>query len=119
MSSDEEKAFLENEAKLDKDFPPNEIHFNICMDYKDLDKKISDLKEIVLVQKYTCYCYDNYPRQPDYFRITDDKPITNRRVIEVLRDNNFDPMCNHRFLEIIHKKNDNPLSIEYEMFLGS
>ena len=119
MSSDEEKAFLENEAKLDEDFPPNEIHFCIAMDYEDLDKKVSDKKEILIVQKYSCYCYDDYPRQSNYFRITDNKPITNRRVIEVLRDKNFDPKCNHRILECIDKKNDDPLSIEYEMFLGS
>lgn len=117
--SDEEKTFIENEKKLDEIFPSSDIHFHICMNYEDLDKKVSDLKEIILVQKYNCYCYDNYPRQPEYFRITDNKPITIRKVIEVLRDNNFDPKCNHRFLECIDKKNNNPLSIEYELFLGS
>tara|TARA_R110000823_G_scaffold27400_5_gene79808 strand:+ start:336 stop:872 length:537 start_codon:yes stop_codon:yes gene_type:complete len=88
---------------------------SICIPCHELDNVISEKKDIIIKNTYTCYCYSEAPRPPDYFHIRSDTPHTNKTILKELMKQNFDPKCNHRFIEGIYKSGD----ITYEMYMGS
>ena len=90
-------------------------NFHICIDSKDLDKVISTNTDIIIKNKYNCYCYCNHNRPNDYFHIRSDLPHTYKSIIKELIKQDFEPFCNHIFLESINKVND----CTYELFMGS
>jgi len=91
----------------------NEI--SICIPCNRLDDIISEKEDIIIKNTYTCYCYSDISRPPDYFHIRSDTPHTNKTIIKELIKQKFNPECNHRYLEQIYNTGD----ITYEIFMGS
>lgn len=110
-----EEEYEEEMRKIEEEFP--NAKFTIAINYDDLDEKITDEKQIVIKNAYTCYCYEGNYRPTDYFIVSNDN-ITNRIVIQELIRQGFDPDCNHNFLEFFHKTSNSD-SIEFEMYMGS
>jgi hypothetical protein len=105
----------EREIKLIEEMFPD-AKFTICIDSKELDDVISNKDTIVIMEKHTCYCYDDNPRNNDYIIVKNKgNGITNKDMINAMIENNYDPKCNHRFLEMFSKVND----VTYEVWFGS
>ena len=110
------KEQLESEFRMiDEMFP--DAQFTPSIDLENLDDIISDKKEIIIQQTFTCYCYDNMNKSPKYFTIKcgENESLTNKYIINELIKKGLKVDCNHRFLEGFNHLQDNI----YEMWAGS
>tara|TARA_R100000951_G_scaffold2414_1_gene3800 strand:+ start:4180 stop:4638 length:459 start_codon:yes stop_codon:yes gene_type:complete len=107
---DEDIEFINNR------FP--DAKFTICLKPDELNDKISDEKQIVIKQTFSCYCHDttaNYDRpQPKFFVITNDN-MTIENILDELIRQNMTADCNHQFFEGFYQATD----AQYEMRFGS
>ena len=108
---DEDFEFINNR------FP--DANFTICLKPDELKEKISDEKQIVIKQTFSCYCYDTKYTgvdrpQPKFFVITNDN-MTVENVIDELIRQNMTADCNHQFFEGFYQATD----AQYEMRFGS
>ena len=94
-----------------------EANFSPSISLEELDDKVSEEKEIIIKQDFTCYCYDNMNKRPNYFTIkcSENESLTNKYIINSLIKKNLKLECEHRFLEGFNHLNDNI----YELCLGS
>jgi hypothetical protein len=92
------------------------MDFEICIDDDALDEVLAETNRIVLKIKFNCYCYDNNPRNTEYYILnSNNNIITVRDAINCLIENKFKCGCNHVFLEGF----DMITPIEFEAFFGS
>ena len=64
-----------------------DANFNVAIDIEELDELLTEQKHIIIKSNYICYCYDNEPRQTEYFEICGEC-ITNKFVLnELIRQN--------------------------------
>ena len=85
--------------------------------YEVLVPARNGVAKAVLKFKYTCYCYDNHPRQTEFIYITRDRDIRASDLIGLMYKTKYDPMCNHQFLEGFDRTNQH--GIQFEPFFGS
>lgn len=90
--------------------------FNVSIDINELDNLLTEQKHIIIKSDYKCYCYDNQPRQAEYFEICGEC-ITIKYVLKELMRQNLTLNCNHCFIEFFEKSIDS--EIQYEFFAGS
>jgi SUMO ligase MMS21 Smc5/6 complex component len=92
------------------------MDFVISIDDDELDEVLVKKNRIVIKCKFNCYCYDNNPRNTEYFILSSkNNVITVRDAINCLVNNSFKCDCNHVFLEGF----DMITPIEFEAFFGS
>ena len=96
-----------------------DANFTICLKPDELNDKISDEKQIVIKQTFTCYCHDTKYTgvdrpQPKYFVITNDN-MTVENVLDELISQNMTADCNHQFLEGFDQATD----VQFELGFGS
>jgi hypothetical protein len=87
----------ERECEIINNMFPN-ASFSICIDLRIIDEVVTDEEQIIVKSTYDCYCYDDYPRNTDYFYISGSK-ITNKYILEELIRQNLELDCNHQFVE--------------------
>jgi hypothetical protein len=76
------------------------MDFEICIDDDALDEVLVKENKIVIKCKFNCYCYDNNPRNTEYYILySNNNNITIKDAINCLVSNNFKCDCNHVFLE--------------------
>lgn len=95
------------------------MKFSISIDYDDLDEVATERQNIVIKNTYSCYCYDNNPRNTDYFYISskNTEGITYKFLIEELIKQDLCLECNHCYLEGIMKSKDS--ECQFELIIGS
>jgi hypothetical protein len=101
--------------QIDEMFP--DAKFSPSIDLENLDDKVSDKKEIIIKQDFTCYCYDNKNKSPKYFTVKckENESLTNKYIMTELMKQKMKIDCDHRFVEGFNHLNDNV----YEMWTGS
>ena len=106
MEKSEEQ--LEREFRIIDEMFPN-AQFTPSIDLDDLDNIVTDKKEIIIQQTFTCYCYDNMNKSPKYFTIKcgENESLTNKYIINELIKKGLKVNCNHRFLEGFDQLHDN------------
>ncbi len=70
--------------------------FSISIGLEELDDVITEQPHIVIKHAYNCYCYDEAPKQTEFYYISGDR-ITNKLVIEKLIEQGLELDCNHHF----------------------
>ena len=107
---------LESEFRMIDEMFPNS-KFSPSIDLENLNDIVSDKKEIIIKQDYTCYCYDNMNKRPKYYTIKcgENGSLTNKYIMNELIKKDLKLECEHRFLEGFNHLNDNI----YELCLGS
>ena len=95
----------------------SDAKFSPSIDFEELDDVVSDKKEIIIKQDFTCYCYDNINKSPKYFTVKcrENESLTNKYIMTELMKQKMKIDCDHRFVEGFNHLNDNV----YEMYLGS
>jgi hypothetical protein len=112
--NDSDYEYEKKQNLIDNMFP--NANFTIAIDIDELDEIITNEENIIVKSIYNCYCYDNYPRNTEYFYIKG-KRITNKYILEELIRQNLILDCNHHFIEGFMK---NPKSsCEFIIFTGS
>ena len=101
--------------QMDEMFP--DAKFSPSIDLENLDDIVSDKKEIIIKQDFTCYCYDNMNKSPKYFTIkcSENESLTNKYIMTELMKQKMKIECDHRFVEGFDKHKDNI----YEIWTGS
>ena len=111
------KEDYERENQLLDDMFPD-ANFTIAIEYDEIDNVISTEPYIILKNTYNCYCYDNKPRNTDYYYIHGNgNPITWKTLFNDLIKQGFKLECNHCFVEGIYKTNGS--ECQYEFMIGS
>ena len=93
--------------------------FDIAIQLEDLHEVVTDNKEVVIKNTYSCYCYDDCNRNTDYFYITAKNgcKMTNKFIIQELINQGLSLDCNHRFLEGFMKSKNS--DCQFEIVVGS
>jgi hypothetical protein len=98
INNDDEEIDAESEYMFNT-FP--KAQFEICIPMNELDKILTDEKEIIILDDNNCTCFMNTKVKKNKgvnYSITGDN-ITYRYVIEKLIEYGFKKKCNHMFLE--------------------
>ena len=90
--------------------------FSISIGLEELDDVITEQPHIVIKHAHKCYCYDEAPKQTEFYYISGDR-ITNKLVIEKLIEQGLELDCNHGFLEGFHKPRYS--DVQFEIVTGS
>ena len=107
---------LQREFRIIDDMFPG-ADFTPSIRLKDLDDIVTEEKEIIIKQDFTCYCYDNMNKFPKYFTVKckENESLTNKYIMTELMKQKMKIDCDHRFVEGFNHLNDNI----YEMWTGS
>tara|TARA_B110000495_G_C22796776_1_gene465493 strand:- start:283 stop:699 length:417 start_codon:yes stop_codon:yes gene_type:complete len=102
---------------IDQLFPNAE--FTIAINIEELDDILSDKSSIVIKNTYTCRCYDNCKKEPDYFHITRKigEQMTQKYIILELIKQGLKRECDHHFLEGFDKTTTS--ECQFELSFGS
>lgn len=90
--------------------------FSICLRLNELNKVVTTEKIIIIQCDFNCYCYDDCPRNTEYF-IIEGEHITNKYIIEELIKQGLKIECNHDFLESIDKMPNS--ETKFKLWFGS
>lgn len=85
--------------------------FTIAIDYDKLDNVVSLQRTIYILDNRQCYCYNDDPFNTKVYKITTDKVITNRLILQELIKQGLTLDCNHFFIEDFHMLNSNTFEI--------
>ena len=113
---DEIDEELQREFRIIDDMFP-EADFTPSVRLENLDDVVTDEKEIIIKQDFTCYCHDNMNKRSKYFTIKcgEHESITNKFIMTELMKQKMKIDCDHRFVEGFYKHKDNI----YEIWTGS
>ena len=115
-SSEQTYDQFENEKNMiNQEFPNTQ--FTISIPYNELDNVVSMDSTIYILDSRYCYCNEHNPLDTRIFKITSNRPITNRIVLKELIRQRLSIDCNHHFVEGFHKLNNNPRM--FEILTGS
>lgn len=105
---DEEDERIMRELQIIDDMFPD-AKFSPSIDLENLDDIVSDKKEIIIKQDFTCYCYDNINKRPKYYTIKcgENESLTNKYIINELIKKGIRVECDHVFLESFDLLKDN------------
>ena len=113
----EEKAedlYEEEFQEIERMFP--NAKFVISIELDELDTVITAQTNIVIKQSYTCHCYEDCKRKPNFFYIRGEN-ITNKFIIHELIEQGLEIECDHCFLEGFDKTENS--ECQFELATGS
>jgi Na+-transporting NADH:ubiquinone oxidoreductase subunit NqrF len=115
-TSDEKAVELYEEEfqEIERMFP--NAKFVISIGLEELDTVITAQTNIVIKQSYTCYCYEDCKKKPDFFYICGEN-MTNKFIIQELIEQGLEIECNHCFLEGFDKTENS--ECQFELGTGS
>jgi hypothetical protein len=112
MIDNDDLIYEEEQRQINEIFGDTEFTISIALD--ELDELLTERNRVIIKSDYKCYCYDNEPRNTDYFIICGDS-ITIKYVFLELKRQGLHLECNHHFIEGFQKDSD----VQYSFHLGS
>lgn len=96
ISKEDEEKYEEERKQIEEIF--GDTKFTIAIPLDELDELLTDKKQVIIKSWYGCYCYDNAPRNNEYFTICGDN-LTIKYILLELKRQNLHLDCNHHFIE--------------------
>ena len=103
MIDNDDLIYEEEQRQLNEIFGDTDFTISIALD--ELDELLTERNRVIIKSNYKCYCYDNEPRNTDFFIICGDK-ITIKYVLLELKKQGLHLDCNHNFIEFFQKDNE-------------
>ena len=121
--SDSSRDYEAEFKYIEKRFPNAE--FSICIDVSKLKEYLTDEKEIIIKQQFSCGCYLRYDdmflddnthlRPPNKYFIIKNDNMTIENILDELIKQKMTTDCDHHFLEGFEKETD----IQWGLCFGS